>query len=148
MKAGNGSSFHRTKEGGLAVYLINKTGAPSVKGTVVTAFGSVDESFDVALVSDAQPIGIVYNSGVADGGKTLVVISGKAEVLLEDTTASTRGYWVATSTTQAGRADATLAVPPGGGIPELDRHMAEIGHCLESKNAGTNVLAKCIIHFN
>jgi len=36
----------------------------------------------------------------------------------------------------------------GGGIPELDEHMSEIGHCIESKTAGTNVLAKIIMHFN
>jgi len=73
---------------------------------------------------------------------------GVAEVLLEDTTTSTRGYWAAISTTQNGRADITLAVPPGGGIPQADRHFQEIGHSLESKPAGTDVLSKIILHFN
>jgi hypothetical protein len=73
-----------------------------------------------------------------------VVVSGIADVLLQDSTASTRGYWVRTSTTTAGRADATNADPPGLVVA----HMSEIGHCLQSQIAGTNVLARCVLHFN
>lgn len=68
-------------------------------------------------------------------------------MLLEDSTASTRGYWVKMSGT-AGRADATNAAPPGGGIPELDEHMTELGHALETKTGGTDVLCKIVMHFN
>ena len=76
------------------------------------------------------------------------VVSGIAEVLLEDGTASIHGYWARTSITDAGRADITNAEPPGGGIPQADIHFREIGHCLESKSSGTDVLAKVVLHFN
>ena len=69
-------------------------------------------------------------------------------MLLQDGTASTRGYWVRTSTTTAGRADATNVAPPGGTVSALEEHLKEIGHCLETKGSGTDVLAKCILHFN
>jgi len=137
-----------TTEGGLAIRLVNKTGAPSVKGTIVEADGSTDFAFDITVVADDHAIGVVYESGIPDGGSCLVVVAGIAEVLLEDTTAATRGYWVATSATQAGRADATNAAPPGGGIPELDEHMTELGHALESVVGGTDKLATIMMHFN
>ena len=76
------------------------------------------------------------------------MITGRCQVLLEDSTAATAGYWVRTGDTTAGRADATNAAPPGGGIVELDEHMQEIGHTLESQGAGTSVLAWIILHLN
>ena len=83
--------------------------------------------------------------------ETAIQCSREAEshagALRKDATASTKGFWVYTSDV-AGRADATLAAPPGGGIPELDIHMREIGHCIESKGADTDVLAKAVLHFN
>jgi len=142
-----GPKIRFTEEGGFAVLLTNKTGSASVKGDLVEASASTDNAFAQAGVSDTHPIGVVYEAGVADGSECWVVVSGIAEVLLKDTTAATRGYWVMTSDT-AGRADATLAAPPGGGISELDQHMREIGHCIESKTAGTDVLAKIVMHFN
>lgn len=32
--------------------------------------------------------------------------------------------------------------------PVVAEHFKEIGHVMESKNAGTNVLVRCILHFN
>lgn len=148
MNLGNGKNIVFTKEGGLGFYLINKTGSPSIKGTIVKISNADDNSVVVCPLAEPQPVGAIYNDGVPDGKPVLVIFSGIAEVLLEDSTASTHGYWVKVSGVQSGRADITIAVPPGSGIPELDEHMREIGHCLESKLAGTNVLAKCIIHFN
>lgn len=139
--------FMITDAGGHAVRLINKTGAPSVKGTLVKA-GTVDGSFIVTAADEAMPIGVVYQTGVADGDLCWVVNYGIAEVLLEDATASTAGYWCRTSTTVAGRGTMNTASPPGGGITELDQHEREIGHCIESKAQGVNVIAKCIMHFN
>lgn len=43
---------------------------------------------------------------------------------------------------------ATTAPNPGSGLPEATAHFKECGHVMESKNAGTNVLALCSIHFN
>jgi len=130
-----------TPEGGFVIKLTNRTGATSVKGTIVMADTVNDNAVKVATSGTDMPVGIIYNSGVADGSEVWVVVSGIAEVLLKDATASTRGYWVGVSNV-AGRADATNA------NPNPVAHFTEIGHCLESKNAGTNVLAKCIIHFN
>ena len=138
-----------TELGGIAIKLTNETGAPSVKGTIVIAsnVSGQDDSFEVAGADEYQPIGIVYEDGIADGSECWVVINGVAQVLLKDATTSTTGNWVRTSDV-AGRADVTLAAPPGGGIPELDQHMQEVGHSLETKSANTDVLCKVALHFN
>jgi hypothetical protein len=133
--------------GGIAVKLNNGSGVASVKGTIVKADVNADDSFDVGGGDEAQPIGIVYDDGIADGSECWVILAGVADVLLKDTTLSTHGNWVHTSDV-AGRADATLLAPPGGGIPELDNHMQEIGHALETKVGDTNVLARVCLHFN
>jgi len=133
--------------GGVMIKLTNKTGAPSVKGSVVSASTTTDNAFQLQS-NEFDSIGIVYDNGVADGQACYVVISGVAEVLLTNGTASTRGYWVIADAVD-GRANATQPVPiPGNTTAEHTLHFKEIGHCLESKVAGTNVLAKCIIHFN
>lgn len=139
--------FMITDAGGLAVRLINKTGSASVKGMLIKA-GTVDNSFIATLADEAMPIGVVYQAGIADAALCWVTIQGIAEVLLEDSTAATAGYWCRTSTTAAGRCVMNTATPPGGGITELDRHEREIGHCVETKSSGTDVIAKCIMHFN
>lgn len=130
-----------TADGGLAVWLTNGTGAATVRGTVVVASSTDDGAFEVAAGDADMPIGVVLESGVANGSGAWVVVAGTAYVLLKDATASTRGYFVHVSDT-AGRADATNA------SPVLAIHWRELGHCLESKTAGTDVLAKCILHFN
>ncbi len=136
-----------TPLGGIAIQLTNKTGAPSVKGTVTRLSAADDDSFILTDVSDNEPSGIVFEDGIADGSLCWVVILGIAEVLLVNTTAGTHGNWVFASAT-AGRADATLAAPPGGGIPELDQHMQEVGHCLQSIAGGVDVLCRILIQFN
>lgn len=137
-----------TPEGGVAIKLVNKSGVNSVKGRMVEASTAQDNAYDLTGAEDFQPIGVEYESGVADGSECWVVIYGIAEVLLEDGTASTHGYWVKTSDTQAGRADASNAAPPGGTVTALEEHMREVGHCLEDKTSGTDVLAKIVMHFN
>lgn len=143
----NDRKFMITDVGGVAIRLLNKTGSASVKGMLVKA-GSVDNSFISTGTDEAMPIGVVYEAGVADASLCWVTIYGVAEVLLEDSTASTAGYWCRTSTTAAGRCIMSTAAPPGGGVSELDQHEREIGHCIETKGSGTSVLAKCIMHFN
>lgn len=137
-----------TAEGGLAVLLTNKTGGNSVKGQIVAASDTVENAFMTVVADDYDPIGAVYESGIADGSECWVVVYGIAEVLLKDATTSTRGYWVRISSDTAGRADATAAAPSGGTIGEIDAHFREIGHCFESKEAGTDVLCKIIMHMN
>lgn len=137
-----------TKEGGIAIPFINKTGAPSVKGTLVIASSTTDSGVEICPADNPDIIGIIYQDGILDGDDVLVVISGKAEVLLQDLTSATRGYWVRISVTQNGRADITNASPPGGGIPQADIHFRELGHCIESKASGTDVLTNIVLHFN
>lgn len=149
MALGNGgNTVLETKEGGEARLYINKTGAPSIKGTLVNTEASEDFAVNVAGADEPDVMGIIYNDGVPDGGKVWVVTDGDADVLLEDSTASTRGYWARISITQAGRADITNAAPPGEGIPEAARHFKEIGHCQQSVIAGTDQLARVSLHFN
>ena len=133
--------------GGVAVKLNNGSGVNSVKGTIVIADTNADDSFDVAGANEAQSMGIVYDDGIADGAECWVIIYGIADVLLKDTTLSAHGNWVYVSDV-AGRAEATLAAPPGGGVVELDVHMGEIGHALESIAGGNDVLARVCLHFN
>jgi hypothetical protein len=137
-----------TPEGGFAIRLVNDTGAASIKGTLVDASAVVDSAARVCEASDNDVIGSVYENGVAVGELMWVVTGGIADVLLKDGTAAVRQNWAMTSDV-AGRADITNADPPAGGlINELNQHFNEIGHCLESKLAGTNVLARILMHFN
>lgn len=123
---------------------INKTGVASVKGTLVMFDTANDYSFvlNTAGATGDEPIGVVYENGIDDGNYCRVIVAGSALVLLQDTTASTRGNWMKNSDTVAGRVDATNASP----IPA--QHWREIGHCCESQSAGTDVLAEGMLHFN
>ena len=134
--------------GGFLVRYINDTGANSIKGTVVISSLSVEDAVDTMVADNDEAIGVIYNSGIADGSDVWVAVSGKADVLIQDGQIATIGYWVRGSITQAGRADITNADPPGGGIPQADIHFRELGHCLQTKSSGTDVLARCNLHFN
>ena len=136
-----------TPEGGIAVLLTNLTGSASVKGTLVKASST---SGGVAVNPADIPVafGVIYENDVADGDPVWVVISGMADVLLEDGTAATAGYWAKVSDSQDGRADITNAYPPGGTITALDDHLSEIGHCLQTVSSGTDRLCRVTLHFN
>lgn len=136
-----------TAEGGLAVKLTNKTGSNSVKGSVVSISSSVDNAFTLQT-NEFDSVGVVYDDGIADGQECWVVEGGRAQVLLKDGTASTRGNWVICADTD-GRADATQPTPsPNNTTGEHTQHFKEIGHCMETKSSGTSVLAYCTLHFN
>ena len=130
-------------DGGLMIKLINKTGVASVKGSVVSSNTAVDNSF-ILQANEFDSIGVVYENGIADGELCWIVIQGIAEVLFKDTVAVVRGY-VALAADTNGRAT-NIDVPSSN--PVVAEHFKEIGHVLESKNAGTNVLAKVVLHFN
>lgn len=142
------SSNHRAKftpEGGLAILMTNRTGAASVKGSVVTTSSAYDKAFSLQT-EEFEAAGIVYDSGVADGSECWVVASGIADVLIKDGVAPVRGSWTKCADVD-GRGEPTI--PPSGiGALAVSDHFREIGHCLESKAAGTNVLAKVLLHFN
>ena len=135
-----------TPEGGLAVSLVNRTGAPSVKGAAVTA-GSLEQGSFELETSQFATIGYVYEAGVPDGEACLVVVAGKAHFLLKDGTAAQRGYLLRPSSDAPGRVEAV--VPPSGvGAQATNDHFKEAGHCLEDQAAGVSVLALAAIHFN
>lgn len=134
-----------TPEGGLAVKLTNRTGAVSVKGTIVTTSAAYDNAFTLEA-AEFEAAAIVYDSGVPDGADCWVVTAGVAEVLMKDGIAPVRGDWTKCADTD-GRAEATTP-PTGIGALAVSEHFKEIGHCLESKAAGTDVLAKVLLHFN
>jgi hypothetical protein len=140
-----------TSIGGYAVKLTNTTGANTIQGQLVKADTATDDAVILTGTDEEECFGVFLDSGVADDAEAWVVVAGIADVAMEDDTAATHGNWVRTSITEAGYADATFLDPPGGGVAEIDRHMKEIGHCLESVVAGgggTHILARCVLHFN
>ena len=141
-KVGNGKLAPiGTKEGGVAMWIINKTGLPSVKGTVLDASLTTDIAVGIEVVSGIDPICIMYSDGVADGLLVLVIYAGIAEVLYDNGVAVVRGGWSGTSDITAGRAQSNI------NPPATVKHDQEIGHILESKGPGVDVLAKTLLHF-
>ena len=131
------------ENGGFMIKLINKTGSPTVKGSVVAASDSTDNAFKLQA-NEYDSIGIVFESGIPDGSDAWIIVSGIAEVLFKDGESSTR-EWVVLAADTDGRA-LNIDVPTVN--PVVADHFKEIGHVLESKVAGTNILVKCVIHFN
>ncbi len=145
------TTVKHTPIGGVAVRLTNKTGGVSVEGGLVEADTANNDAVKLCNANGSSCCGVFLDAGVADGDEAWVVISGIADVAMGDDTAATRGYWVRTSGTEAGYANAETPAPPLGGVPELDAHMTEIGHCIENVSAGgggTHILARCLLHFN
>lgn len=97
-----GPNIYLTPEGGEANLLINRTGAPSVKGQVVQFSPSYDDSY-VALTDPFSPVGFVYNAGVADGQPVWVVRNGDVDGLLQDGFGAIRNGWVRASVSVPGR---------------------------------------------
>jgi hypothetical protein len=134
-------TYYITDEGGISTDLINNTGVPTVRGTVVRACTVLDRAFLVAPADSVEPVGIVYDDGVAQGSLCRVVVAGRAQVLVKDGVSASNGNWVSVSDV-AGRADTSSAAP------NPVTHFAEIGHCLESTGPGVDVLAFISVHFN
>lgn len=133
------------QDGGLMIKMVNKTGANSIKGTVLKA-GSVSGSVISSAIGVPDSIGVFYEAGIPDGESAWVVISGVAEVLYIGNTTSghlARTFITAESGALAGKA-LSEAVPTSPFAS--DKHFCEIGHVIESRiGAG---LAKTILHFN
>jgi len=129
-----------TTEGGFFETFTNNTGV-SVKGTIVVASTTVDNAVDTAPADSPMPIGIIYESGIANGSPVKVVVYGKTEVLLKDGLAATRGYWCGVSDT-AGR------MYQAATVPSTTEHNRETGHSLKTTASGTDVLSLIQVHFN
>lgn len=134
------------ENGARMVQYINKTGANSIKGTLVHPSITTENAVE-AQTSEFDTVGVFYEDGIADGELAWVIIDGTAEVLLEDLTDTAVGNWVYASAVD-GRANGSLAQPPGGTITALTNHFKEVGHSISNESAGTDVLAKIILHFN
>jgi hypothetical protein len=133
-----------TNERGFLIKMINRTGAASVKGTLVAASTTADREI-IKQASEYDVFGVIEEAGVAEGSECWVWMTGSiCQVLFKDTVAPVRAS-VALAADTDGRADVAATPPPP---PSVDSHFKEIGHVLESKSAGTNVLALCILHFN
>ena len=127
-----------TQEGGLAVKLINKTGAPTVKGTIVSPSTTVNDAVIISPLSGTEPCGVIYDKGIADGLECWVVIGGVAQILMQNATSATAGQWCGISPT-AGRAYTATS-------PSDNTRDRQIGHILNTVTGGTNVLADVIVH--
>lgn len=135
-----------TKEGGLAVWFQNRTGAPTVKGMLVT-MGTAPSSVVACPKTVPKCCGVILDAGVLDSEFVRVVIAGVAYVLVEDGLGPTVGYWVGLSSVTDGRAQFQATLPDNSGAG-IDLHNREIGHCVDTVPAGTDVLARVVLHFN
>lgn len=132
-----------TPEGGYAVKLTIKTGAASVKGSIVSLSTGTDNAFALAAIDASGVVGVVYEAGIADAAECWVVVKGIAETLF--TNNITHGMYarapIATDTDKV----AGLAV--GAAIPadtfNTDAYLARFGFVMESKAAGA--LAKVLL---
>lgn len=134
-------------QGAIGVRKLNKTGVDSVKGTVVTTHLTVERAVDIIPADIPKPMGIIFEEGIPDGGYVTVIQTGSAQVLLENSTSATMGYWVKVSDNDDGRVDITNEFPPGGTITAIQDHLSECGHCEEDVTAGTDKLAWITVHF-
>lgn len=136
-----------TPEGGLAVRFVNKSGAPSVKGYVVAADSAVDRGIHNILKDMPDPIGVVYESGIADGEEVWVVTTGVAEVYFVGNT--TRGHLARGFLTTDG-ASYVVGQALSEAVPSSpfasDKHFYELGHVLQSRTGAG--LALVNLHFN
>ncbi|WMJ84813.1 hypothetical protein ACS3UN_05185 [Oscillospiraceae bacterium LTW-04] len=130
-----------TSEGGIYETFINKIGANSVKGTIVIASTSVDNAVSIAPAGSSMPIGIIYESGIADGSAVKVVVYGKAQVLLAGGQSATHGNWCGVSNSVAGRMYQDIT-------PRIVYHYQEIGHSIQTSSSGVDVLSLVQVHFN
>jgi hypothetical protein len=131
----------------LKIQLINNSGGETLKGELVKLDTANDNYAILTGADDHECIGAWAEDGEQDGELAWIIIGGSAQYRLKDTTVAVHGNWIKTSDT-AGRADASNAAPPGGGVVQIDEHLQEIGHCSESAGAGTDVLVEGIMHFN
>lgn len=132
-----------TPEGGLAVKLTNKTGAASVKGTIVSVSTGTDNAFALSAVDASGCVGVVYETDIADAAECWVVVKGIAQVLFTNNV--THGMYarpgVAADTGEVAGKAVGAAIPAA--TFNTDAYLARFGFVLESKNAGS--LAKVLL---
>lgn len=135
-----------TKEGGVGILMTNKTGAASVKGSVVSLHSGFVNAVKLVEVDTPDPMGVIYEDGVADGEEVIVVFSGITKVLFVGST--TIGHFARNCMSTDSGATAGQAIDEAYPSAPFatDKHFMEIGHICESRvGAG---LANVILHFN
>jgi hypothetical protein len=136
-------------EGGLMVKLTNKTGGASVKGEVVKIYeaGAVNNAVAKIVKDEPDPIGVFYESGIADGAEAWIVVAGIADVYFVGNTTRghlARGFLTADGASYVTGQALSEAIPTSPFAS--DKHFYEIGHVLESRTGAG--LAKVAMHFN
>jgi hypothetical protein len=131
-----------TDIGGFASLFTNTSVGTLKKGTAVHLSETVNYGVE-AQVDEFDCVGFVYEDSLA-GAECWVVVAGIGEALLLDGTTATKGWWTKASATD-GRVEVTTA-PGSVGAAAAATHFREVGHCLETKGAGTDVLVKLLIH--
>lgn len=146
MFIGNGDQKQAmlTPEGGIAVWVINKTGAKSIKGYMCEPSATTDRAIKYCDPGDADPCGVVYDE-VEDGALMRLVVSGLAEVYYRGDV--TRGTFARVATAAEGGNGGQVVNEPLPSPPLAnDKHFQECGHPIESRvGAG---LALTFLHFN
>jgi hypothetical protein len=146
MTTGNGrQAVEITPEGGVAYWTENQTGGASVKGQLIEPSTATDHAVQTISTDEPDPIGVIYDGGVANGGQIRVVFSGRAEVLFGN--APTRHNFARNNITSDSVANGLAISEPLPSPPfASDKHFLEIGHILETK--GAPGLALVNLHFN
>jgi hypothetical protein len=133
-----------TNARGIVQKFINRTGATSALGTVVSCSTATDREV-IKQANEFDSIGVIAESGVAEGSEMWVWLNGSTcQVLWKNTETATRGY-VAIAADTDGRA-LNIAVPSSS--PAAAEHFKEIGHVMQTKGATTDLLVLCNLHFN
>ena len=136
--AGVGNSYFKiTPEGGFAVRLTNKSGAATVKGTIVSIKAGVDGEFELTPVNATHCLGVVETDAVVDGGSAFVTVAGIAPVLMKNN--STAGHICRIPLNGDDGEAAGYAMDDA---QSTSASVYKIGDVLETKNANTLCLVR------
>jgi hypothetical protein len=130
----------RIPEGfGFAEWYVNKTGAPTVKGSVVECGVPHEDAVQLSHADSKITLGVLLDDGVQDGAPCRVVVSGRVHVLLKNGVSTLPGYCMFVNDV-VGRADASVE-PPVISVPEVCKLL---GTALETVAGGIDKL--CLMH--
>lgn len=141
-----------TSLGGYAIKMKNRTGSETVKGQVVRISASETRAFNICGLGTGlgditmDPIGVVYESGIANESYAWIVHNGAAEVLFCNTPSLRNFVRVANYSDSGAVAGYAWAEAAPVNPAATDKHFQEIGHCMQSRT--TPGLALCILHQN
>jgi hypothetical protein len=123
--------------GGRCILLQNKSGGTLVKGTVVMQDSSNDNCIVSTGIGEYSIFGTVYMD-ILNNKWGWVVMSGPADVLVDNVGDTLRGYWIGASATTGGQATSQASLPTDS------NHYKEIGHAMAARSGPG--LIRCMIH--